>query len=202
MGRRAAALAISGAASIAFTLGGAGTAHAFDDKDSHGGRDNCASRDGKDDKDDWDIFGDKNKDDHGKDDHGKDDHGKDDHGKDGRDGVDGKDDRDDRGLGDKADGDRKAQADNLGDKDDKDGDWFNWDDKDKDRDKDRDCVAGVGVVAGAGVGVGVGGGGVAAGGGGMADRATSSDVLPIAGAAIGVLMIAAGAGRRRSQGAG
>ncbi|CUU59498.1 hypothetical protein Ga0074812_12870 [Parafrankia irregularis] len=171
MGRSAALLAMSSAASVILTFGpGLTAAHAdiFDDKGK------CADQK---DKDDWDIFGDKDKD-------HKDD-------KEARaavddkvDGKDGKDfDKDDK-FNDKDQG-----------KDDKD-DWF----ADKD-DKDRDCAVGAGVIAGGAVGVGVGGapvGGVGAGGGGAAGG-DSSPLLPIAGAGLGALLIGAGM-RRRGHG--
>ncbi|SNQ45549.1 conserved membrane hypothetical protein [Frankia canadensis] len=183
MGRGAAVLALSSAASVALTLGpGLAAAYAFDDKDNRG----CGDK-----KDGWDLFGDKDGKDH------KDD-------RDGKDGIDGDKGlgHDDKGLGhdDKIDGDKQGRADDLG-RNDRDDDWFDWDDKDKDRDKDHNCVGG--VVAGVGVGVGgVGAGGVAAGGGGMAGgHDSSSPLLPIAGATVGALLIGAGVARRRAQGA-
>ncbi|MCK9893912.1 hypothetical protein [Frankia sp. AgB32] len=174
MGRGAAVLAMSSAASVVLTLGPSlAAAHAFDDKgDGINNKDNCVgNRDDKDDKDDkdskdskdnWDLFGDKNKDDKGQ--------------------V--KDDKD------QVKDDKQAHSDDIN-KDNND-DWFNWDDKDKNKDKDKDnrnCP--VGVVAGVGVGVV---------GGGMADPA-SSPMIPLAGAAFGALLIGAGVARRRAQGA-
>jgi len=179
MGRGAAVLALSSAASVALTLGPTVlAAHAFDDKDKRG----CDNK-----KDDWDIFGDKDKD------------------KDGRDGRDGGL-VGDKGLGHdgRIDGDKQVRADDLGRDGDKnrgkDDDWFDWDDKDKD--KDRNCVGGVVAGVGVGVGGGAGAGGVAAGGGGMAGgHDSSSPLLPIAGATVGALLIGAGVARRRAQGA-
>lgn len=179
MGRRAAALAISGIATATFTVAvGTSAAHAFDDKKPVCGND-------KDQKDDWDIFGDKDKDGD----------------KDGdKDAPEKKAEADELNKGDEGKGldeDKVKDGDKDGDKDE---DWFNWDDKDK----DKDCPAGVGVgVVGVGVGVGgvAGGGGVPAGGGGMADRGASSPLLPVAGATIGALLIGAGVARRRTQGA-
>lgn len=180
MGRGAAILALSSAASVALTLGPSlAAANAFDDKNDGGigNKDNCVgNKDGKDGKDDWDIFGDKDKDK--------------DVAKDGKDGKDGKD----------LNEDKQVRADDINK--DKDDDWFNWDDKDKDKNKDgKDCPVG-GIVAGVGVGVVGGGvgGGVAAGGGGMADP-SSSPMIPLAGAAFGALLIGAGVARRRAQGA-
>ncbi|MCM3885979.1 hypothetical protein [Frankia sp. R82] len=178
MGRRAAALAISGIATVAFTAGvGTSAAHAFDDKKT-----NCGNQDKDKDKDDWGIFDDKNKDG-------------------GKDNPEKKAEADELNKGDGGNGlgaDKAKDDGKDGDKD-KDGDWFNWDDKDK---KD-DCPVGTGVVAGVGVGVGVGGvaGGVPAGGGGMAERGASSPLLPVAGATMGALLIGAGVARRRTQGA-
>jgi hypothetical protein len=186
MGRSAAVLAMSSAASVALTFGpGLAAAHAFDDKDNHNNRCDDKKDDG------WDLFGDKGD-------------------KDGRDGRDHKD------GGDRGDGDKLGRADNLdgnrdggrdgrddgkdNGRDNKDDDWFNWDDKDKDKDRRHNCPVGGGIVAGVGVGVVGGAGGVAAGGGGMADRG-SSPLLPVAGATVGALLIGAGVARRRAQGA-
>ncbi|WP_462186274.1 hypothetical protein [Frankia sp. CcWB2] len=201
MGRSAAVLAISSAASVTLTFGpGLAAAHALDDKDNH----RCDDK-----KDGWGIFGDKDdRDDKDRDRDDKIDGDKQvradriDDGLDGRNGLDGKDDRDGRnGLDGKDDRDGRNGLDGKDDRDGKDGkdNWFRWDDK------KRDCV--VGGVGGVGAGVGPGGGpgggpgaGVAAGGGGMADPG-SSPLLPLAGAAVGALLIGAGVARRRAQGA-
>ncbi|MCM3926195.1 hypothetical protein ND748_31560, partial [Frankia sp. AiPs1] len=136
MGRSAAVLAMSSAASVALTFGpGLAAAHAFDDKD-HNNRCDDKKDDG------WDIFGDKGD-------------------RDGKDGHDNRDGGDKLGRADNLDGNRDGGKDGRDDgkdgrddgKDNKDDDWFNWDDKDK----RRDCPVGAGVVAGVGVGV-VGGG--------------------------------------------
>jgi hypothetical protein len=171
LGRSAALLGLSGAASLILTIGGpglVGIAHAEDG--------------GTGDKKDTGILNDKDKDGGILDDKDKD--------KD----CDRNKDKDGGILGDKDDKDSRDS------KDSKDDDWFKdgiLDDKDKD--KNRDCAVGVGVGVGV-VGVGVGGGGgVAAGGGGMA--ANSAPILPLAGAGLGAILLTVGVtNRRRNQG--
>lgn len=179
LGRGAALLAMSGAASVVLTFGpGLAVAQAdiLDDK-------RCDDKKSE----EWDLFGDKDKD------RDKDDLDKDD--KEVRASIDGDKDDLDR---DKDDKDRDKDG-----KDGKDQDKDDWFDKDWfDKDKKRDCP----VVGGVGVGgVGAGGapvGGVGAGGGGMADDG-SSPLLPLAGAGLGAILIGAGVNaRRRNQGAG
>ncbi|SQD98256.1 hypothetical protein [Parafrankia sp. BMG5.11] len=159
MGRSAALLAMSSAATVILSFGpGLTAAHAdiFDDK----GR--CDDKKSE----EWDIFGDKDRDD-------KDREGD----KEARAFVDDKDAvKDDRDKDDR----------------DKDDDWF--DDKDKDRDCPVGVVAGAGVGVGAGAG-GAPVGGVGAGGGGTADSG-NSPLLPIAGAGLGAILIGAGMRRR------
>lgn len=164
MGRSAALLAMSSAATVILSVGpGLTAAHAdiFDDK----GR--CDDKKSE----EWDIFGDKDRDD-------KDHRGD----KEARAFVDDRNDRD-KDDRDKDDRDKDGR-----DKD----DWFN--------DKDRDCPVGVVAGVGVGVGAGgaAPAGGVGAGGGGTADSG-NSPLLPIAGAGLGAILIGAGM-RRRGHG--
>ncbi len=138
MGRRAALLAMSSAATVIVTFGpGLTAAHAdiFDDK----GR--CDDKKSE----EWDIFGDKN-----------------DRDKDAvKDDKDHEGDKEARAFVDDRDGDKDRDRD-------KDDDWFDDKDKDRDRDCPVGVVAGVGVGVGVGAapvgGAAAGGGGTADGG--------------------------------------
>ncbi|MEX5632121.1 hypothetical protein [Parafrankia sp. FMc2] len=166
MGRSAALLAMSSAASVILTFGpGMTAAHAdlFDDK---GGCDDRKSEE---------RFGDDKAD---RDGEIKDDRVA-------RAAVDDKD----RVDGDKVD--EGKDDDWFADKD-KDGDWF--DDKDKDRDCAVGGGIIAGGAVGVGVGGGAPAGGVGTGGGGLAGD--NSPLLPIAGAGLGALLIGAGMRRR------
>jgi hypothetical protein len=180
LGRSAALLGMSGAASLILTLGpGLGIAHAIDD---NGGNRNdnrgCNILDGNKDR------------------------------RDGRDGKDGLDNKDD-GLDNKDDGLNNNDWFNWDDKNKdnkdnrRDGDCIIG--AGVGVGVGVGVVgAGVGAGAGAGVGAGAGGGapagGVGAGGGGMAGDSTP--LLPLAGAGLGAILLTAGvATRRRGQGA-